>query len=74
MEEIKGIDAYCIGRLSSNLRIAIDAVGDASDQRWLEPEIRKEIEEELKLLLDTRYKLETIKESIDRKLNHKVEW
>ena len=74
MEEIKGIDAYCIGRLSSNLRIAIDAVGDASNQRWLEPEIRKEIEEELKLLLDTRYKLETIKESIDRKLNHKIEW
>ena len=74
MEKIKGIDAYCIGRLSSNLRIAIDAVGDASDQRWLEPEIRKEIEEELKLLLDTRYKLETIKESIDRKLNHKIEW
>ena len=74
MEEIKGIDAYCIGRLSSNLRIAIDAVGDASNQRGLEPEIRKEIEEELKLLLDTRYKLETIKESIDRKLNHKIEW
>lgn len=74
MEKIKGIDAYCIGRLSSNLRIAIDVVGDASNQRWLEPEIREEIEEELKSLLDTRYKLETIKESIDRKLNHKVEW
>ena len=74
MEKIKGIDAYCIGRLSSNLRIAIDAVGDASNQRWLEPEIRKEIEEERKLLHDTRYKLETIKESIDRKLNHKIEW
>ena len=74
MDNIKGIDAYCIGRLSSNLRIAIDAVGDASNQRWLEPEIRKEIEEELKILLDTRYKLETIKESIDRKLNHKIEW
>ena len=74
MEKIKGIDAYCIGRLSSNLRIAIDAVGDASNQRWLEPEIRKEIEEELKSLLEMRYKLETIKESIDRKLNHKIEW
>ena len=73
MEEIKGIDAYCIGRLSSNLRIAIDAVGDASNQRWLEPEIRKEIEEERKTLLEMRYRLETIKESIDRKLNHKME-
>ena len=73
MEEIKGIDAYCIGRLSSNLRIAIDAVGDASNQRWLEPEIRKEIEQELKTLLAMRYRLETIKESIDRKLNHKME-
>ena len=37
-------------------------------------EIRKEIEEDLKSLLEMRYKLETIKESIDRKLNHKVEW
>lgn len=74
MEKIKGIDAYCIGRLSSNLRIAIDAVGDASNQRWLEPEIRKEIEEELKSLLELRYKLETIKESIDKKLNPKIEW
>ena len=74
MEKIKGIDAYCIGRLSSNLRIAIDAVGDASNQRWLEPEIREEIEEELKTLFDMRYKLETIMESIDKKLNHKIEW
>ena len=74
MEKIKGIDAYCIGRLSSNLRIAIDAVGDASIQRWLEPEIRKEIEEELKSLLEMRYRLETVKESIDRRLNHKIEW
>lgn len=74
MEEIKGIDAYCVGRLAVNLRIAIDAVGDASNQRWLEPEIRKEIEEELKTLLEMRYRLETIKESIDKKLNHKIEW
>lgn len=74
MEKIKGIDAYCIGRLSSNLCIAIDAVGDASNQRWLEPEIREEIEEELKTLLEMRYRLETIKESIDKKLNHKIEW
>ena len=74
MEKIKGIDAYCIGRLSSNLRIAIDAVGDASNQRWLKPEIREEIEEELKTLFDMRYKLENIMESIDKKLNHKIEW
>ena len=74
MEEIKGIDAYCIGRLAINLRIAIDAIDSASDQRWLEPEIRKEIEEELKSLLEMRYKLETIMESIDKKLNHKIEW
>ena len=74
MEEIKGIDAYCIGRLSSNLRIAIDAIDSASDQRWLDSEIREEIEEELKTLFDMRYKLETIMESIDKKLNHKIEW
>lgn len=74
MEKIKGIDAYCIGRLSSNLRIARDAIDSASDQRWLEPEIREEIEEELKTLFDMRYKLENIMESIDKKLNHKIEW
>ena len=74
MEEIKGIDAYCVGRLAVNLRIAIDAIDSASDQRWLDSEIREEIEEELKTLFDMRYKLENIIESIDKKLNHKIEW
>ena len=54
MEEIKGIDAYCIGRLAVNLRITTDEIDSASDQRWLEPEIREGIVEELKTLFDMR--------------------
>lgn len=74
MKNLDKIDAYCIGRLCSDLNTAITSVGYASDQRWLDAEIRGEIEDELKRLLNIRYELVSIGESIDKKLGDKMEW